>query len=102
VASGYENNSFRAATTLVRQVNPFEFQGTKSKSQYAALLDMSMANPDMEKNSSYSRQGQIDATQTNGRLELLGRANINSPNPLEFANGKLDANGVSDGSDGYI
>jgi hypothetical protein len=70
--------------TLVTQVNPFEFQGTKSKSQFAGLLDMSIAYVDRED----AKQSQIPvpATQKDGRLQLFGRANINSPDPLEYAN----------------
>jgi len=70
----------------VKLINSFEFQGTKSRSQYAALLDMSIANPDVNGNDLKDKQGPVPAAQTTARLQLYGRANINSPQPLEYKN----------------
>ena len=86
VASERNNSAFINAMILPRQVSAFEFQGTRSKSQYAALLNMGLANPDANKNFQFDAQGPVDATQQSGMLELVARANVNSPEPLEFAN----------------
>jgi hypothetical protein len=94
VSSDFENTSFRDAMLLITQVNPFEFQGTKSKSQYAALLDMSIANSDVKRDKSYDEQGTVPSTQTNGRLQLFGRSTLNSPDPLEYANGENGKDGL--------
>ncbi|MCL2039464.1 MAG: T9SS type A sorting domain-containing protein [Bacteroidetes bacterium] len=94
VASMFENTSFTNSMLLIEKVNPYEFQGTKSKSQYAALLDMSIANSDVKNNKSYDEQGKVPSVQTNGRLQLFARANINSPDPLEYANGENGKDGL--------
>ena len=94
VASMFENSSFKNSMLLVQNVNPYEFQGTKSKSQYAALLDMSIANSDVKNNKSYDEQGKVPSVQKNGRLQLFARANINSPDPLEYANGENGKDGI--------
>ncbi len=86
VASIKYNAGYVNAMGLPSAVNPFEFQGTASKSQFAAMLDLSMANPDLNKDLAYADQGNIEATAINGRLRLFARANINSPSPLEYDN----------------
>jgi hypothetical protein len=83
-------------------LNSFEFQGTKSKSQYAALLDMSIANPDVNGNDLKDGQGPVPAAQTTARLQLYGRATLNSPDPLEYKNGPEDDRCIKDGSEGTI
>jgi hypothetical protein len=92
VASMFENSAFANSLSLPTQINPFEFQGTTSKSQYAGLLNMSLANSDVKRDRSYDEQGTVPSTQTNGRLQLFARANINSPDPLEYSNddGKIN------------
>lgn len=95
VASVYHNTAFRNSMILPTQINPFEFQGTPSKSQFAALIDLSVANPDVKGNLSYDEQGPVPSSQKNARLQLFARANINSPSPLEYyANGEDDKDGI--------
>ena len=86
-ASTFDNTAFKAAMTLVNMINPFEFQGTKSKSQFASLLDMGITY--VSRDDSKEEQLPVPATQKNARLQLFGRANINSPEPLEYANGEI-------------
>ena len=97
VASMKDNSSFTNSMLLLAQANQFEFQGTKSKSQYAALLDMSIANSDVKRDNSFDEQGKVPPVQSNGRLQLFARANINSPTPLEYANGENGKDGLIKG-----
>jgi len=71
-SAGYSNSM-----TLPKTNNTFEFLGTTNKAQYAAQLDVSKADPDMNNDFSYNDQGPLGAAKTNGRLLLNGRSTIN-------------------------
>jgi hypothetical protein len=70
----------------------YEFPGTLALSQFAALLDVSEANPDVDGDQVYNDQGLITATNTNARLRLTGRVTINGQN-VEYINGLNGVNG---------
>ena len=95
-ASIFNNTAFTNALVLPRQVSLYEFQGAASRSQFAAMLNMGIANPDLNNNLSYDMQGPVASSQQSGRLELVARANVNSPDPLEFANYMTKADGTPD------
>ncbi len=48
----------------------FRFNGSNSDLQYAGLLNVSIANPDVNRDGNFADQGRILATQTNARLRL--------------------------------
>ena len=79
-SAGYTN-----AMTLPSTNSTFEFLGTAAKAQYAAQLDVSKADPDMNNDFSYNDQGPLGAAKTNGRLLLNGRSTINGIT-LEYDN----------------
>mgnify|MGYP006285886081 CR=1 FL=1 len=80
-SAGYVN-----AMTLPTSNNMYEFQGTTDKAQYAAQLNVSIADPDENNDNIYNDQGVIGATMTNARLRLRGRATLNGT-ILEYDNG---------------
>jgi hypothetical protein len=96
VAGVYDNTAYANSMQLQKQLEAYEFLGAKSKSQFAADVNLGIANPDAETVSGARGQGTVPATQKTGRFRLYGRANINSPKPLEY-----QANGV-DAKDGLI
>lgn len=84
-SAGYTN-----AMTLIATNSVYEFPGTTSKSQFAANLNVSVADPDVNNDAVYTDQGPLGATQNNGRLKLTGRTTINGVT-LEYDN---SSNGV--------
>jgi hypothetical protein len=90
VASLAYDNTFTNAVNFTA-TDIFEFPGTTNLSQYAASLNVSIANPDAD---GLGAQGLITATNTNARLRLTGRITINGQD-VEFING---LNGV----DGFM
>ena len=95
VAGVYDNTAFSNSMLLRTQLEEYEFLGAAERSQFAADVLLGIANPSAVIPSGVG-QGPVDATQKNGRFRLWGRANINSPNPLEYS-----VNGVDD-SEGLI
>jgi len=93
VASVRYNAAYLQSMNLPESVSAFEFPGTNSRPQFAALMDLSIANPDVNKDLVYSDQGAINAAAINGRFRLYARASINSPTPLEYDN-DLGASGI--------
>lgn len=86
VSSTYHNPGYTNALTLPTANSEFEFPGTSTKSQFAAQLNCSVTDPDKNKDGTYNDQDVIGAAMTNGRLQLRARANINTPDPLEYDN----------------
>lgn len=86
-ASINHNPGYTNAATLPTANQVYEFPGTSSKSQFAMSLNCSVTDPDLNKDGQYLDQGKIGAAKTNGRLRLKARANINTPDPLEYDNG---------------
>lgn len=84
VASINDNAGYINSMSLLTSINPFEFQGTSAKSQFASLMDLSIANPDENHDLVYTDQGKIEATAGDARFQLFARANINTPDPLEY------------------
>ena len=63
---------------------------------------MGIANPYVNNNGVADKQGPVAPSQNFGRLQLYARANINSPDPVEYQNGPLNDIGQPDGTDGKI
>lgn len=94
VASEAYNPVYINAMTLPINNNSYEFIGANNKSQFAANLNVSVSDPDINKDSVYNDQGPIAAANTNARLRLSGRATINGY-IVEHING-------TNGDDGYM
>jgi hypothetical protein len=60
------------------------FLGTTSQKQYGSVLNVSIADPDLNNDKIYTDQSPIGAANTNARLRLTGRATINSVSPYSF------------------
>lgn len=86
-ASVKHNAGYTNAASLPTSNAIYEFPGTSAKSQFAMLLNASITDPDENKDGTYDDQAEIGAAMTNGRLRLRARANINTPDPLEYDNG---------------
>ncbi len=94
VASENYNPIYTNAMTIPVNQSSYEFLGTTNKSQYGALLNISVSDPDINDDATYNDQGPIAAANTNARLRLSGRTTINGY-LVEYING---TNGV----DGYM
>lgn len=86
VSSTHHNPGYTNALSLPSANGIYEFPGTTAKSQFAAVLNCSITDPDADKNGTYDDQDVIGAAMTNGRLQLRARAFINTPDPLEYDN----------------
>lgn len=85
VASQTWSAAYTNAMTLPASNNGFEFLGANSKSQFAAQLDVSLADPDENDDFTCSDQAPIAAAKTNGRLLMNARSTINGTT-LEYDN----------------
>lgn len=86
VASQTYNNGYTNSLSLFANQDAYEFPGTFNKSQFAAELNVSMSDPDLNNDSTFNDQGPISAANTNARLRLTGRSLINGY-LLEYNNG---------------
>jgi len=77
-AVGYTNSLSLSTTSLYR------FPGTSTTPQYAASLNVSIADPDVNNDETYNDQGPLAAALTNARLRLRGRSTINASIPWEY------------------
>jgi len=94
VASRTYNLGYTNAMSLYPNDQEFEFAGALSRAQYAAELNVSVTDPDANKDGVFNDQGPIGAAQNNGRLRLSGRSTLNGYT-FEYLNG-------SNGSDGLM
>ncbi len=94
VSSQTYNAGYTNALSLFSNQAAYEFPGTASRSQYAASLNVSVADPDLNNDSTFNDQGQIAAANTNGRLRLKGRTTLNGYD-FEYLNG-------ANGNDGEL
>jgi len=62
----------------------YTFAGVSTTPQYAAILNVSIADPDANNDEVYNDQGPLSASLTNARLRLRGRATINASIPWEY------------------
>ena len=72
-------NSLSLLTT-----NTYRFAGTPTTPQYAASLNISITDPDINNDETYNDQGPLAAALTNARLRLRGRSTINANIPWEY------------------
>lgn len=72
-------NSLSLLTT-----DTYRFLGTSTTPQYAAALNISIADPDANNDEIYNDQGPLSAALTNARLRLRGRSTINASIPWEY------------------
>ena len=77
VASQTYNAGYTNALSLFSNQAGYEFPGVGSRPQYAANLNVSVSDPDVNNDSTFNDQGKIAAANTNGRLRLRGRALLN-------------------------
>lgn len=75
---GYTNSLSLLTTSLYR------FPGVAGTPQYAASLNIAIADPDANNDEVYNDQGPLAAALTNARLRLRGRATINASIPWEY------------------
>ncbi|MBE2188777.1 MAG: T9SS type A sorting domain-containing protein [Candidatus Kapabacteria bacterium] len=94
VASEAYNPIYTNAMSIPVNQNMYEFPGTTNKSQYASVLNVSVADPDLNNDETFDDQGPIAAANTNARLRLTGRSTINGY-MVEYINGAA-------GTDGYM
>ncbi len=85
VTSRAYSGSYPNAWTLPSSSAEYVFLGTEDKSQYASVLNMSTANPDINGDGIYNDYGEIPATMSNGRFKLVGRSYLNG-SMLEYDN----------------
>ncbi len=83
VASVNYNNSYTNSLSL-ESTDLYRFSGVSDAVQYAAKLNISIANPDVNGDATYDDQGQIPPALTNARMRLRGRATVNSSTPFEY------------------
>lgn len=77
VASQKYNPGYTNALQLPTNNTVYEFPGTANKSQFAAYLNVSVTDPDMNNDSTFTDQGEIAAANSNSRLRLNARSTIN-------------------------
>lgn len=94
VASQTYNPGFTDALTLPTSNAAYEFPGTTNKSQFSGYLNVSITDPDVTGDSSFTEQGPIAAANSNARLRLNGLSTINGYDVL-YLNG-------TNGADGYM
>jgi hypothetical protein len=94
VSSQTYNAGYTNALSLFSNQAAYEFPGTTSRPQFAASLNVSVSDPDLNNDSTFNDQGQIAAANTNGRLRLRGRTTLNGYD-FEYLNG-------ANGTDGEI
>lgn len=92
VSSQTYNAGYTNALSLFTNQASYEFPGVASRPQYAANLNVSISDPDVNNDSTFNDQGKIAAANTNGRLRLRGRTLLNGYD-FEYLNG-------SNGTDG--
>ncbi|HRP01207.1 MAG TPA: T9SS type A sorting domain-containing protein [Candidatus Kapabacteria bacterium] len=76
-ASQKYNPAFTNALQLPTLNSVYEFPGTSARSQFAAYLNVSMTDPDMNNDSTFSDQGELASANSNARLRLNARSTIN-------------------------
>lgn len=77
VASQTYNPAYTNALQLPTNNTIYEFPGTTNKPQFAAYLNVSVTDPDMNNDSTFTDQGEIAAANSNSRLRLNARSTIN-------------------------
>ena len=77
VASQKYNPGYINSLVIPTSDAVYEFPGTSSKSQYAGYLNISMTDPDMNNDSSFTDQGELASANSNARLRLNARSTIN-------------------------
>jgi len=77
VASQKYNPAYTNALQLPINNAVYEFPGTTDRSQFAGYLNVSMTDPDMNNDSTFTDQGEIAAANSNARLRLNARSTIN-------------------------
>lgn len=77
VASQKYNPGYTNSLQLPTSNEVYEFPGTSAKSQFAAYLNVSMTDPDMNNDSTFTDQGELASANSNSRLRLNARSTIN-------------------------
>lgn len=66
------------------ETDKYRFDGSTDSVQYAASLNFSITDPDLNNDEDYQDQGPISAAKKNGRFRMSSRATINSEGPWEY------------------
>lgn len=77
VASAKHNPTYTNSLTLPTNQATYEFPGVANKSQFAAKLNVSLADPDLNNDSTFTDQGVLASANSNARLRLNARSTIN-------------------------
>lgn len=83
LASSNYNVAFTNAMTL-ETTDAYQFAGVTSPVQYAAIMNVSISDPDDNGDNTYDDQAAIPPALTNARLQMKARATINSATAYEY------------------